>query len=205
MIAENDWALGQTVDLISNSPIWKDSLILVIEDDSQDGADHVDAHRIPALAISPYAKQGAVVHTRYDFLSFIRTLEIAIGMKPLNLFDALAVPMYDAFTPTPDNDAPYEAIVPERRPDRAQHRGVGRTPRSRKKLPLDFTDRTPQRYLDRILWQYVHGEDSEPPPPGPNASGPRRGALAPLRRDLQGGGARGGPRAAGDSAATTSK
>ena len=72
----------------------------MIEDDSQDGADHVDAHRIPALAISPYAKRGAVIHTRYDFLSFIRTLEIVIGMKSLNLFDALAVPMYDAFGST---------------------------------------------------------------------------------------------------------
>ena len=69
----------------------------MIEDDTQDGADHVDAHRMPALAISPYAKRGAVVHTRYDLLSFIRTLEIPIGMKPLGLFDALAVPLYDAF------------------------------------------------------------------------------------------------------------
>jgi DNA-binding beta-propeller fold protein YncE len=170
MIAENDWALGETVELISKSKIWKDSLILVIEDDSQDGADHVDAHRIPALAISPYAKQGAVVHTRYDFLSFIRTLEIAVGMKPLNLFDAVAVPMYDAFTPGPDNDAPYEAVVPdvdltERNPEEAANAALS------KRLPLGFTDRTPQRYLDRILWQYVHGPDSEPPPPGPNASG----------------------------------
>jgi hypothetical protein len=170
MIAENDWALGETIDLISKSPVWEDSLILVIEDDSQDGADHVDAHRIPALVISPYADEGAVVHTRYDFLSFIRTLEIATGMDPLNLFDALAVPLYDVFTPTPDNDAPYDAIVPnvdltERNTEASTNAALS------KKLPLGFTDRTPQRYLDRILWQYVHGEDSEPPPPGPNASG----------------------------------
>jgi YVTN family beta-propeller protein len=170
MIAENDWALGETVELISKSKIWKDSLILVIEDDSQDGADHVDAHRIPALAISPYAKEGAVIHTRYDFLSFIRTLEIAIGMEPLNLFDAVAVPMYDVFTPNPDNDGVYEAIAPqvdltERNPEGAPNA------RFSQRLPLGFTDRTPQRYLDRILWQYVHGPDSEPPPPGPNASG----------------------------------
>jgi DNA-binding beta-propeller fold protein YncE len=170
MIAENDWALGETVELISKSKVWKDSLILVIEDDSQDGADHVDAHRIPALAISPYAKEGAVIHTRYDFLSFIRTLEIATGMKPLNLFDAVAVPMYDVFTPNPDNDGVYEAIAPqvdltERNPEDAPNA------RFSQRLPLGFTDRTPQRYLDRILWQYVHGPDSEPPPPGPNASG----------------------------------
>ena len=170
MIAENDWALGETVELISKSEIWEDSLILVIEDDSQDGADHVDAHRIPAFAISPYAKRGAVIHTRYDFLSFIRTLEIAVGMDPLNLFDAVAVPMYDVFTPNPDNIEPYEAIVPnvdltERNTEESANAAFS------KRLPLDFTDRTPQRYLDRILWQYVHGEDSEPPPPGPNASG----------------------------------
>ena len=61
-VADNDWALGQVVDAISHSSIWNSSLILVMEDDSQDGADHVDAHRIPALAISPYTKRGAVVH-----------------------------------------------------------------------------------------------------------------------------------------------
>ena len=170
MIAENDWALGETVELISKSEIWKDSLILVIEDDSQDGADHVDAHRIPAFAISPYAKEGAVIHTRYDFLSFIRTLEIAVGMEPLNLFDAVAVPMYDVFTPNADNDDPYEAIAPQ--VDLTERNPAG-APNARfsRRLPLDFTDRTPQRYLDKILWQYVHGPDSEPPPPGPNASG----------------------------------
>ncbi|MEJ7892831.1 MAG: bifunctional YncE family protein/alkaline phosphatase family protein [Solirubrobacteraceae bacterium] len=184
MIAENDWALGQTVELISKSPVWKDSLILVIEDDSQDGADHVDAHRIPAFAISPYAKRGAVIHTRYDFLSFIRTLEIAVGMEPLNLFDAVAVPMYDVFTSEPENGEPYTAI----RPDvNLTERNTAQSPNARlsARLPLNFTDRTPQRYLDKILWQYVHGPGSEPPPPGPNASGldearwKRGGAVTP--------------------------
>ncbi len=171
MIAENDLALGEVVDLISHAPIWERSLILVIEDDSQDGLDHVDAHRIPALAISPYSRRGAVVHTRYDFLSFIRTLERVIGMKPLNLFDALAVPMYDVFDDDPsDNDEPYEAITPnvnllERNTASSPAAGLSR------RLPLAFTDRSPQRLLDRILWKYVHGAGSEPPPPGPNASG----------------------------------
>jgi phospholipase C len=112
MVAENDWALGQVVDLISHSPIWAKSLILVIEDDSQDGADHVDAHRIPAFVISPWAKRGAVIHTRYDFLSFIRTLEIVVGMDPLNLYDATAVPLYDAFDSEPANLESYEVIRP---------------------------------------------------------------------------------------------
>ena len=171
MIAENDLALGETVELISKSPIWSKSLILVIEDDSQDGADHVDAHRIPAFAISPYARRGAVVHTRYDFLSFIRTLELVIGMKPLNLFDATAVPMYDAFDANPaDNLEPYEAITPN---TYLLERNGPESPNAKlsERLPLEFTDRTPQRILDRILWQSVHGAGSEPPPPGPNAAG----------------------------------
>ena len=171
MIAENDLALGEVVDLISHSPIWESSLILVIEDDSQDGADHVDAHRIPAFAISPYTRRGAVVHTRYDFLSFIRTLELVVGMKPLNLFDATAVPMYDAFDADPsDNSEPYEAITPEQD---LLERNSADAPNAAlsQRLPLEFTDRTPQRLLDRILWQSVHGADSEPPPPGPNAAG----------------------------------
>ena len=170
MVAENDYALGQTVELISKSPIWNKSLILVIEDDSQDGADHVDAHGIPAFAISPYAKRGAVLRTRYDFLSFIRTLEIVVGMKPLNLWDALAVPMYDAFTSSASNGEPYTAIKPdvnlvERNAPTAANARLS------DELRIGRTDRTPQRILDRILWQYVHGADSKPPPPGPNASG----------------------------------
>lgn len=170
MVAENDYALGQVVDLISHSPIWERSLIIVIEDDAQDGADHVDAHRIPAFAISPYAKRGAVVHNRYDFLSFIRTLEIVTGMKPLNLFDATAVPLYDAFDPDPGNGEPYDAIQPN--VDLLERNGPA-TPNARlsRRLPLNSPDRVPQSILDRILWQFVHGADSEPPPPGPNASG----------------------------------
>ena len=171
MIADNDYAVGQIVDEISHSKVWDSSLILVIEDDSQDGADHVDAHRIPALAISPYTKRGAVVHDRYDFLSFIRTLELVTGMKSLNLFDATAVPLYDAFDSDPsDNSAPYNAIVPavdrnERNPSTAAAAKLS------SKLPLMLPDRVPQPLLDDILWQYVHGPGSLPPPPGPNASG----------------------------------
>src|SRR5258708_30224918 len=110
MVAENDYGIGQVVDLISHSPIWDSSLIMVIEDDSQDGADHVDAHRMPALVISPYAKKGAIVHTRYDMLSVIRSMELILGMKPLGLFDGLATPMYDAFQGTPDNADVYHPI-----------------------------------------------------------------------------------------------
>jgi YVTN family beta-propeller protein len=171
MVASNDLAVGETVDLISHSPIWNSSLILVIEDDSQDGADHVDAHRIPALAISPYTRRGAVVHTRYDFLSFIRTMELAIGMKPLNLFDATAVPLYRAFDSNPsDNSEPYDAITPQVDLTATNPKSAADAQLS-KSLALGTPDQVPQRVLDRILWHWAHGEHSKPPPPGPNAAG----------------------------------
>jgi phospholipase C len=140
-----------------------------MEDDSQDGADHVDAHRIPALVISPYTEKGAVIHDRYDQLSFLRTAERIIGMKPLNLAEHLAVPLYDAMTPTPGNSAPYTAIRPKvsvtaTNPDTAANRRASRG------LPLNSIDQVPQRKLDAILWRYRHGPDAAPPPPGPNAS-----------------------------------
>ena len=188
-VADNDWALGQVVDAISHSSIWNSSLILVMEDDSQDGADHVDAHRIPTLAISPYTKRGAVVHGRYDQLSFLRTAEIIMGMKPLNLAEALAVPLYHAMTGSPGNAAPYDAITPNvdmtaTNPDTAANRRASRG------LPLNALDQVPQRKLDAILWHYRHGFDSQPPPPGPNAS-TEDGA----RRDESGDQALGHPRA----------
>ncbi len=110
MVADNDLALGQLVDTISHSKIWSSSAIFVVEDDSQDGADHVDAHRIPVAVISPYAKQGALIQRRYDLPSVLRSMELIMGMTALSLNDALATPMYDVFTSRPLNAAPYDAI-----------------------------------------------------------------------------------------------
>jgi DNA-binding beta-propeller fold protein YncE len=170
MVADNDYALGQIVDTISHSSVWDSSLIIVMEDDSQDGADHVDAHRIPAFAISPYAKRGAVVHTRYDFPSLIRTAELPIGMKPFTLFDALATPLYDAFDSTPVNAQPFDAAVPN--VDITATNAA--TPENRAAVrgyDMYATDRVPQRVLDSQVWRAVRGPRSEPPPPGPNAEG----------------------------------
>ena len=115
-MADSDLALGQLVDTISHSRIWSSSAIFIVEDDSQDGADHVDAHRIPVAVVSPYARRGAVIHSRYDLLSVVRSMELIMGMKPLSLNDALATPMYDAFTSEPLNAEPVDAIVPASRP-----------------------------------------------------------------------------------------
>jgi hypothetical protein len=168
MIADNDEALGRIVDLISHSSIWASSAIFVVEDDSQDGADHVDAHRIPALVISPYAKPGAVVHTRYDFPSVLRSMELIMGMNPLGLHDAVGVPMYDAFQTTPDNAAAF-TYIPAKVSLLETNPSSGPGALASARLPQG-TDEIPQRKLDALLWKSIHGWHSSPPPPGPNAS-----------------------------------
>ncbi|MEA2450271.1 MAG: hypothetical protein QOG63_2203, partial [Thermoleophilaceae bacterium] len=177
MVADNDYALGEIVDTISHSSIWDSSLIVVMEDDSQDGPDHMDAHRIPAFAISPFAKRGAVVSTRYDFPSLIRTVQLPIGMEPLTLYDALATPLYDAFTSTPDNAEPYTAIPPTTdltatNPNNAANRRVAR------RYDLVHTDQVSQHTLDGMLWHAVRGRRSKPPPRGPNAAFAKPGSDA---------------------------
>lgn len=169
MVADSDLALGQIVDTISHSRIWSSSAIFVVEDDSQDGADHVDAHRIPALVISPYARRNVVIHTRYDLVSVVRTIELIIGMRPLTLNDALAIPMYDAFTPKPDNSAPFN-VVPAQVNLLARNTPYSPDAKLSDSLPLHKTDTVPQQTLDSILWQSVYGANSTAPAPGPNAA-----------------------------------
>jgi hypothetical protein len=168
MIAENDLGLGQLVDLISHSAIWNSSAIFVVEDDSQDGADHVDAHRTVAAVISPYAKRGAVVSNRYDQLSMIRSMEMILGMQPLGLWDALATPMYDAFQATAENSEPYNAL-PENLNILLRNQPTETNQALSAGLSVNTIDRVPQAKLDAVLWKSVHGINSKPPPPGPNA------------------------------------
>jgi hypothetical protein len=108
-VADNDLATGDIVDEISHSPYWKDSVIFVAEDDSQDGADHVDGHRAPIQVISPWAQHGKVIDTYYSQISMVRTIEQILGAQPLNEKVAAATPMYDAFTNRP-NYAPFNAV-----------------------------------------------------------------------------------------------
>jgi YVTN family beta-propeller protein len=108
-VADNDLATGDIVDTISHSKYWKDSVIFVLEDDSQDGADHVDGHRAPVQVISPWAQHGKVINTYYSQISAVRTIEQILGAQPLNEKVAAATPMYDAFTSKPDY-TPFNAV-----------------------------------------------------------------------------------------------
>jgi YVTN family beta-propeller protein len=110
-VAQNDAALGLLIETISRSPVWRDSVVLVEEDDAQNGPDHVDATRIVALAAGPYVKRGAVVGDRYDQLSALRTAGLLLGFRPLNLNDRMAVPMFSIFNARADL-TPYTAPAP---------------------------------------------------------------------------------------------
>jgi YVTN family beta-propeller protein len=190
-IADNDLGLGQIVDLISHAKVWGSSAIIVIEDDSQDGADHVDAHRMPALVISPWTKTGAVVHTRYDQYSALRSAELLAGLQPLTINDALATPMYDVFRTDGKPDLrPYSAILPTQPLTELNPSGTPAATLAAK-LPLDRTDLIPQALLDRMLWRSVRGDHSRPPAPGPHASAAEQArARATLRLLRRGGDAR---------------
>ena len=177
LIADNDLGVGQIVDLISHSAIWAQTAIFVVQDDTQAGADHVDAHRMPALVISPWAK-GGLVTRRYDQYSFLRTAMSIAGLKPLSLNDGLATPLYDAFSnaaqPTTEQLEPYDAVMPQQSIN--ARNGAPATPLARSMqrlsdaLPFDRQDVVPQPISDRILWTSVYGGERPVPTPGPNAS-----------------------------------
>ncbi len=109
-VAENDAAVGRVVDAVSHSKFWGSTAVFIVEDDSQNGPDHVDAHRTEALVISPYTKRGAVDSTLYSTTSMLRTMELILGLQPMTQFDAAASPMYNSFQAQPDS-TPYMALA----------------------------------------------------------------------------------------------
>jgi Phosphoesterase family len=111
LAAQNDYAVGRLVDIISHSAVWKSSAIFMTEDDAQDGSDHVSDQRTTCFVISPYSR-GGLEHAHYSTVSIVRTMEIILGLKPLSVYDATAVPLYAAFTAQP-NRQPFEVVSPK--------------------------------------------------------------------------------------------
>ncbi len=111
-VQDNDAALGMTVDLISKSPCWKDTVIFVTEDDTQSGLDHVDGYRTVFLAIGPYVKHEYVSKTHTSLASVFKTMNLILGLPPLNQYDAAATDLRDMFTATPDL-TPYDLVPPD--------------------------------------------------------------------------------------------
>lgn len=166
MMADNDLALGRIVEAISNSSIWKESVVFVIQDDSQNGPDHIDAHRTVSLIASPYAKRGFVDHTMYDTVSLLRTLELILGIPPMSQYDAAAVPMFDAFQDEPDM-MPYRALAntwPMDELNTEQSYGAELSSR----MNFADMDAAPELLLNEIIWKSVKGPNSEMPRPHTN-------------------------------------
>ena len=163
MIAENDAALGRLLEAISKSRYWKESAVFVLEDDAQNGPDHVDAHRSVALVASPWTKRGAVDSTLYTTSGMLRTIELILGLPPMSQYDAAATPMYRAFADTPD-PRPFTAL-PARIPLDEKNDPAAYGAEASLRMDISEADRVPERELNEILWRSVHGADAPVPPP----------------------------------------
>jgi YVTN family beta-propeller protein len=167
-MADNDLALGRLVEAVSHSPYWLSTAIFVVEDDAQDGPDHVDAHRAPSLVISPYTQWGRVDSTHYDTASTLGTLEDLLGLPPMSAYDARATRMWRSFRPIP-NLRPYNAIEPTVVPfgdTGAPVNEVG-APLAAASAQMDFTrpDLIPEDLLNEAVWKSVKGARSQMPAP----------------------------------------
>jgi YVTN family beta-propeller protein len=161
-VASNDLALGQLVEAVSQSKYWKETAIFVIEDDAQNGPDHVDAHRTVGLVISPYTKRHAVDGTQYSTVSMIRTIELILGLSPLSQYDAAARPMYASFTDSADltGYTHEKARIDLNTVNTKKSYGATRSSR------MDFSeyDLVDDFELNEILWRSIKGADAPVPP-----------------------------------------
>ncbi len=161
-VASNDLALGQIVEAISHSKFWPEIAIFVIEDDAQNGPDHVDAHRTVGLVISPYTKRKHLDSSQYSTVSMIRTIELILGLAPLSQFDAAARPMFASFTDKADL-TPYVnegARIDLNEINSQTAYGADRS----SKMDFDEYDRIDDFELNEILWRAVKGKDAPLPP-----------------------------------------
>lgn len=167
--ADNDLAFGRIVEAFSHSRFWKDMVIFGIEDDPQNGFDHVSGYRTTAYCISPYTKRGTVVSTQYNTTSLLRTIEQILGLPPMNQFDATATPMFDCFTTTPDfapfdsvpNQIPLDQMNPD--PKDIADSLLRRNAHLSARLNFRRIDACPEDTLNRILWHAVKGSSAPYP------------------------------------------
>jgi DNA-binding beta-propeller fold protein YncE len=161
MAADNDYALGLIVEAVSKSKFWTSTAIFVLEDDAQNGPDHVDSHRSPAFVISSCVKRHRVDGTMYNTASVLRTMEFLLGIRPMTHFDAGARPMTPVFQPMPDA-APYTAERPRIPLDRRNpSNGPGAAASAHMKF--DEADENDDDALNDVLWRAIRRGD--PPPP----------------------------------------
>jgi YVTN family beta-propeller protein len=163
MVANNDWAVGQLVERVTKSKYWPETAIFIIEDDAQDGSDHVDARRTTGFAISPYIKRGTIDSTLYTTSAMLRTMQLLLGLPPMSQYDAAATPMYKAFGATSDLTG-FQHIPPQ---VDVNAKNTLRSYGARESLQMDFSDvdRTDMFALNEVIWKSIRGKDSPMPVP----------------------------------------
>jgi YVTN family beta-propeller protein len=162
-VADNDLAFGQIVDALSHSRFWPQTCIVGVEDDPQSGWDHVSGYRTTAYVISPYTKRGTVVGTQYNQTSLLRTMELILGLPPMNQMDATATSMSDCFTNQPDltpyvaltNNVALDKMNPE--PKKISDAVLRKDAYASARLPLEKADQCPEDLLNRIIWHATKG------------------------------------------------
>ncbi len=163
MVAENDLALGMMVEHISKSPIWNECAIFVVEDDAQNGPDHVDAHRMIGFVISPYTKRHFVDSHMYSTTSVLRSMELILGLPPMTQFDASALPMFASFTDRP-NIQPY-ACKPANISLEEMNKDTSYGRQRSGEMNLAKEDAIPDVEFNEIIWKSIRGAGSEMPAP----------------------------------------
>jgi YVTN family beta-propeller protein len=168
-VADNDLALGHIVEAISHSRFWAETCIFVIEDDPQAGWDHVSGYRTTAFVVSPYTRRGVRVSTQYNHTSLLRTMELMLGLPPMNIFDATATPMFDCFTAKPDF-TPFTALAANVRldemnpdPKKISDPLLRKNAFASGRLPLEQPDSCEEDILNRILWHAMKGSQAPYP------------------------------------------
>jgi len=163
MVANADHAVGMLVERVTKSKYWPQTAIFMIEDDAQDGPDHVDARRTVGLVASPYARRGVVDSNLYTTSSMLRTIELLLGLPPMTQYDAAAPPMYASFQVAPELGG-YTAIPPK---IDVQEKNTALSWGAKESLAMDLDeiDRAPMFALNEIIWKSVRGADSPMPLP----------------------------------------
>jgi hypothetical protein len=163
MVADNDYAVGRVVEALSRSRFWGQTAVFAVEDDAQNGPDHVDAHRTEALLAGPFVRHGGVDSTPYTTCSMLRTIELILGLEPMSQFDAAAAPMRASFQASADL-SPFRALEPR---IGIEDRNVARSPAAllSSRFDLSREDLVDEQTFNRVIWAAVLGEGARMPAP----------------------------------------
>ncbi|HVS96283.1 MAG TPA: bifunctional YncE family protein/alkaline phosphatase family protein [Puia sp.] len=162
-VADNDLAVGEFVEYLSKSPIWKESVVIMLEDDAQNGPDHVDAHRSPVYIAGGLVKHHFVDHTMYSTASVLRTIELILGIPPMTQYDASSPALWRCFTPKADLTA-FQAL-PANVDLRDRNTASNEWSKQSSRIDLTREDRVPDKVFNEILWKGIKGGDVPLPPP----------------------------------------